>query len=96
MIMIMVLAAMVYVAIKIYRILPARKGVKIAVMAVYGLAAASFILSWGSLCDHFPMGLARAIYIFGNSWLIFLLYAFLAFLLFDVLILMRLLPRSQW
>ena len=91
---VLVPVAIVYVAFRIYTILPLKKGVKIAVLSVYGLAALAFILSVTSTSDHLPMWLARGAYIFGNSWLIFLAYAFIAFLLCDILILMRILPSK--
>lgn len=78
-----------YVAFRIWEILPARKWLKVALLSLYGLAAVAFTLTITGLSDHLPISLARASYIFGNSWLIALVYLFLAFLLLDILRLMH-------
>ena len=80
---IVLLAALVYVAWRIYTVLPVRKWIKIAVLALYGLAVVAFGLAITGTLDHLPMGLASATYVFGNSWLIFMLYAFLSGLTFS-------------
>ena len=85
-------AAAVYVAYKIWEILPAKKWLRVPLMVVYGLAAVAFTLSITGLIDHLPMSLARTSYILGNSWVIALIYIFIAFLVLDILRLMRILP----
>ncbi|MBR5034837.1 MAG: metallophosphoesterase [Bacteroidales bacterium] len=87
-------AAAVYVAYKIWETLPAKKWLKVALMAIYGLAAVAFALSITGVIDHLPMPLARAAYIFGSSWAIALVYFFIAFLILDILRLMRILPAK--
>ena len=87
-------AAVVYVAYRIWAILPAKKWLKMALMAVYGLAALAFAMTITGLIDHLPMFMARSSYIFGHSWLIALVYIFIAFLVLDILRLMRILPAK--
>ena len=86
------IAAVVYVAFRIYRILPISKRAKIIVTAVYGVAVAAFVLSVTGGLDVLPMGLASANYILGNSWMIFFLYALILFIVIDILRLMDVLP----
>ena len=86
------LAAAVYVALRLYRVLPLKKSLKWAILAVYCLGAVAFVLATFSVTDLLPMGLASAIYVFGNGWLVFVAYATLFLGLLDVLRLMRLLP----
>ena len=86
------LAAIPYVAWRIYKILPVKKWLKLSLLAVYCLAVVACALSAIGLIDLLPMPLARFTYIFGNSWVIFMIYATILFVLMDVLRLMRLLP----
>ena len=92
--MIVLLAALVYVAWRIYTVLPVGKWIRVAVLALYGVAAVAFGLAITGNLDRLPMGLASATYVYGNSWLIFMLYAFLIFGLMDVLRLMKILPAK--
>lgn len=89
---VLILPAIIYVAFRIFKILPVKRWLKIAILSVYGLGAVAFALTITGMIDHLPMSLAAATYVFGNSWLIFLLYSCLLFLLMDVLRLMRILP----
>ena len=92
MLSIIALAGILYVAWRIYTVLPLNKWIKVALLCVYGLAVAAFLLAITGSLDHLPMSLASFTYIFGNSWLIFMMYALLLFGLMDVLRLMRILP----
>ncbi|MBQ5401930.1 MAG: metallophosphoesterase [Bacteroidales bacterium] len=90
--LVIVLAGLFYVAWRIYTILPFKKWVKVAVLSVYGFALVSFLLTSFGVIDHLPMPLASFLYVLGNSWLIFVVYAIIIFAVMDVLRLMRLLP----
>lgn len=86
------IAAVVYVAIRTYLILPFDKKIKVRLIAIYGAAAISFVLSVTGCLDYLFMTLASALYIFGNSWMIFFLYALMLFIVIDILRLMEVLP----
>jgi hypothetical protein len=86
------IAAVVYVAFRIYRILPVSKRAKTVVTIVYGVAVAAFVLSVTGGLDVLPMALASANYILGNSWMIFFMYALMLFIVMDILRLMDVLP----
>ena len=90
--LVIVLAGLFYVTWRIYTILPFKKWVKVAVLSVYGFALVSFLLTSFGVIDHLPMPLASFLYVLGNSWLIFVVYAIIIFAVMDVLRLMRLLP----
>ncbi|MBQ9583469.1 MAG: metallophosphoesterase [Bacteroidales bacterium] len=81
----LLVAAIVYVAIRIYRILPVQKWLKTTLTVVYSVAAVFFTLSVTGCLDLLPLSLASFIYIFGNSWFIFFFYALIIFLTMEVL-----------
>ena len=61
--MIVLLAALVYVAWRIYTVLPVGKWIRVAVLALYGVAAVAFGLAITGNLDRLPMGLASATYV---------------------------------
>lgn len=86
------IAAAIYVAWRLYRVLPPKKSLRLVVLAVYCLAAVAFVLATLNVTDSLPLWLASCIYVFGNGWLVFVAYAAIFFGLLDILRLMRLLP----
>ena len=78
-------AAVVYVAFRIYLILPVKRWLKITLMAVYGLAAVAYALSLTVCLDALPISVASFAYIFGNSWFIAFLYALMIFVSMEIL-----------
>ena len=86
------IAAVVYVAFRIYRILPLSRRGKVITTTVYGVAVVSFVLSVTGGLDILPMDMASANYVLGNSWMIFFLYALMLFIVIDILRLMDVLP----
>ena len=83
-----------YVAWRIYTILPVSRRLKVILLSVYGLAGVSLLLTLTKVIDFLPMSIASAMYVLGNSWLIFLMYALIILALMDILRLMRLLPSK--
>ena len=90
--LVIVLAGLFYVAWRIDGILPLSRLVKVVLLSVYGLAAVSLVLTVTKVIDYLPMTVASAMYVLGNSWLIFMIYALILFGLMDILRLMNLLP----
>lgn len=84
--------AIIYAACRFFYILPFGKKTNITLTAVYGAAAVCFLLSLTKLLNHLPMWLASAVYVFGNTWFIFMIYSLILFLAIRVLQLMRILP----
>lgn len=93
-IMLSAFAALGYVAFCIYRILPLSNLWKWTAVGLYLLAFAGFFISISGRVSHFPMGVASALYVTGNTCLIFSLYAMLLFVLMRVLQLCRVLPSG--
>lgn len=86
------LAAAVFVAWRLYKLLPQKKWLRTAVMSVYCAGAVAFILAMFSLIDYLPMGLASVLYAFGNGWFVFLMYATIFIGVLELLRLMKILP----
>ena len=82
-------AGQVYVSMRTWQLLPAVPALRIAAVVVMALAFVAFFVAMSGVINRWPMGLARVTYEVGTSWLIILLYLFLAFLLLDVMRLCR-------
>lgn len=93
-IMVAFLAAIGYVGLRIYKILPFPTGWKIAAIIIYSSAIVALFLSFTGRLDPLPMNLATVLYILGNTWLIFFVYTFMAFALTDILRLFHVLSPS--
>ncbi|MBQ2550602.1 MAG: hypothetical protein II560_05275, partial [Bacteroidales bacterium] len=93
-IMVAFLAAIGYVGLRIYKILPFPTGWKIAAVTTYLAAIVALFLSFTGRLDPLPMNLATVLYILGNTWLIFFVYTFMAFALTDILRLFHVLSPS--
>ncbi len=87
------MAAVIYVGVRCYRILPWSRRIRVYLTAVYGTAVLAYMLSAIGAIDIMPMPVASFTYVFGNSWLIFFLYALMLFVLMEVLRLMNVLPK---
>jgi len=92
--MTLVVAGMGYVGYRIFHVLPFSLGWRIFCLVLYILAIAAFFISFSGRLERLSMDAATAVYIFGNSWLIFFLYALMAFVLLDLLRLVHLLPKD--
>lgn len=88
------LIAFAYIAFCIYRILPLPTGWKCVAAGIFMLAFAGFFLSISGRVSQFPMGVASALYVTGNSCLIFALYAMLLFVLMRILQVCHVLPSG--
>ena len=88
-------AAICYVMVRIYNILPFSFAVKtLAVVlgsGIFGSMFVSFIIG----LDKMPMNAATVVYEVTTSWLFILLYLLMIFLLMDILRLCRIIPR-EW
>ena len=87
-------AGQAYVCFRTWQLLPAIPALRIAVVALMVVAFVLFFIAMSGTIDHWPMPLATATYEIGTSWLMILLYLFLAFLLLDILRLCHVLPMS--
>ncbi len=88
------LAALVYVAFCIYRVLPLSNGWKWTAVCIFLLAFAGFFLAISGKVNQLPMGVATALYVTGNSCLIASLYAMMLFVLMRVLQFCHVLPAG--
>ena len=88
------LAGISYVAWRSYHVVPLPTWGKWSVAAVMAALFVSLFLAMGPRLDKLPMGVATVVYEVCTSWLIVLLYLFLAFLVIDVLRLCRVVPSS--
>ena len=78
-------ALLFYVGLRIWMVLPCQKVWKVAVLLLYLLAAVSFFMSVSGRLDRLPMGLASAVYVYGNSWFIAMAYILMALAVLDLL-----------
>ena len=90
---VLLVACIAYTAWRFWRILPFPPLGKSIAVAVYLL---SFLLIFPHYLfgDRMPIGLARATYVIGTSWMIFFLYALLLFLLLGACRRLHLIPAS--
>ena len=86
------MAMVIYVGVRCYRILPWSRRIRVSLTALYGTAVLAYMLSLTGAVDILPMPVASVTYIFGNSWMIFFFYAFIIFVLMELLRLMEILP----
>ena len=86
------IAAAIYVAWRLYKLLPQKRWLRTAVMSVYCAGAVAFILATFNLVDYLPVGLASVLYVFGNGWFVFLMYATIILGVLELLRLMKVLP----
>lgn len=94
------LAAILYVAYRIFIILPLKTIWKAVAASVFCLPFAFFFLSISGRLGLFPMDTASDIYVIGNSWLILFLYVLMMFVILRGLQLCRILPpgflKDNW
>ncbi|MBR4828398.1 MAG: metallophosphoesterase [Muribaculaceae bacterium] len=93
---IMALAVMlimqVYVSWHVWRLLPFSIPVKVIAILLLLAALACMVLQFKS--DGLPFGVAKAMYVIGNSWLVIMFYLLMLFLLLDIGRLLHLVPAS--
>jgi len=88
------LAGTFYTVFHIWQILPWPAAAKSAVAAMAVAAVGCLFVSFATGLDSLPLWAARVVYEVGTSSLIVLLYAVMTFLLLDLGILCRVIPRS--
>lgn len=88
------IAGQAYVMLRTWQLLPAIPALRMAVVGLMALAFIIFFVAMSGTINHWPMALATAAYETGTSWLIVLLYLFLAFLCLDVLRFCHVLPAT--
>lgn len=93
--LILPIAGQAYVMLRTWQLLPAIPALRMAVVGLMALAFIIFFVAMSGTINHWPMTLATAAYEVGTSWLIILLYLFLAFLCLDVLRLCHILPSTS-
>lgn len=89
-----VLAAVTYVMVRIWKILPFGNIAKTVVVAFAVLLIVSMILSVVVGMEKLPVSLAAVIYEITTSWVMILLYLFMLFLLLDILRLAHVIPAD--
>lgn len=92
-ILLLLLGCIIYTGWKIFRILPFPLWMRWTVVGMYSLSAVSIFLLF-AFERHLPMGLGTFLYELGTSWMIFLVYALLLFLLLDGLRLAHIVPDT--
>lgn len=93
--LILPIAGQAYVMLRTWQLLPAIPALRMAVVGLMALAFIIFFVAMSGTINHWPMTLATAAYETGTSWLIVLLYLFLAFLCLDALRLCHILPLTS-
>jgi predicted MPP superfamily phosphohydrolase len=96
---ILILAANVYVFYRLYGMVPEGNRLRIAVVVFGAGIIASFVGS--AFCEHFPIGIATVLQKVSSSWFFIFIYFLIIFLLLDLLRITRLLPvgkiiRHSW
>ena len=89
------IAGQTYVSWRVWQLLSSILWLRIGVVALMTLAFLTFFVAMSGVIDRWPMPLATATYEVGTSWLMLLLYLFLAFVLMDLLWLCHVLP-ADW
>lgn len=89
------IAGQAYVMLRTWQLLSAIPALRMAVVGLMALAFITFFIAISGTINHWPMALATAAYEVGTSWMIILLYLFLAFLCLDVLRLCHILPSTS-
>ena len=89
-----VLAALTYVLVRIWKIMPFGNIAKTVVVALGVLLIVSMILSVVIGMEKLPVSLAAVIYEITTSWVMILLYLFMLFLLLDILRLTHVIPAD--
>lgn len=87
-------AGQAYVSLRAWQLLPAVPALRITVVALMTLAFVAFFVAMSGIIDRWPLWLASATYEVGTSWLIILLYLFLAFVCLDMLRLCHVFPAT--
>ncbi len=93
--LILPIAGQAYVMLRTWQLLFAIPVLRMAVVGLMALAFIIFFVAMSGTINHWPMTLATAAYETGTSWLIVLLYLFLAFLCLDALRLCHILPLTS-
>ena len=94
--MALVLGANVFVIVRIWQILPDGFFLKLLVVLAYIICMAGMFSYFGGTLEKIPMKTATAAYGIFNTWLIFFLYVFLAFLVIWILKVCHLFPQSLY
>jgi predicted MPP superfamily phosphohydrolase len=89
------IAGQAYVMLRTWQLLSAIPALRMAVVGLMALAFITFFIAISGTINHWAMALATAAYEVGTSWMIILLYLFLAFLCLDVLRLCHILPSTS-
>lgn len=89
------IAGQAYVMLRTWQLLSVIPALRMPVVGLMALAFITFFIAISGIINHWPMALATAAYEAGTSWMIILLYLFLAFLCFDVLRLCHILPSTS-
>lgn len=92
--MILPCAGQAYIMWHSWNMLPAVPALRWCAISLEFIAFALFFLAMSGRINKMPLPLARSIYTIGTSWLIIMLYLFMAFLLLDIGRLIHLVPRS--
>lgn len=89
------IAGQAYVMLRTWQLLSVIPALRMPVVGLMALAFITFFIAISGIINHWPMALATAAYEAGTSWMIILLYLFLAFLCLDALRLCHILPLTS-
>ena len=87
-------AAQAYVTWRTVQLVPFPLWAKVAVALAFLLCFILFFVALSPLVDRLPLDLGSAVYEIGNSWLVVMLYLFMAWLVVDALRLCHVVPDS--
>lgn len=82
-ILLLFIAAYIYTAVRLYRILPSLLSLRILLILLFIMGIAGMILFF-SFGEKMPISISGGLYSFSTSWIIAFLYLFLAVLLIDI------------
>ena len=93
-ILLLPIAAQVYVTWRLWQLLPLPLYGKVVVSVSLAVAFALFILSVLPQLDRFPMAVSTVIYHIGTSWLLLMFYLLMLFVVLDLLRLCHVVPTT--
>lgn len=88
------IAGLSYVGWHLWHLLPQNNLLRLATAAVIFISVVAFVLNFSGVAGRLPLRMAQVCYETGTSALVILLYTVILFLLIDIGVLLRIVPKS--
>lgn len=88
------IAGLSYVGWHLWHLLPQNNLLRLATAAVIFISVVAFVLNFSGVAGRLPLHMAQVCYETGTSALVILLYTVILFLLIDIGVLLRIVPKS--